>query len=307
MNKTEIWKNFNLGEELSIAGVFIYNGLRRFHDMRGLDHTDEIFEMFYHLAVGLERILKIAVVFVEHEPRQDQGEFEKSLYTHSHTALLTRVNTKHDLGLAHEHLAVLALLETFYSDFRYGRFSMSTAYDPGKEQAALFRLLNKQLGTELRRDGSLFIKENDIRYKKHLTTLILKIARSLYDLIRDKAHEMNIYTYELRYDSKASSVFQRDPKTLFLLEDVAWKELLIFLMNSDVQTGTLDFLRGIDPLDIDPAMIPEYLETYCSRRPVGSLIDEVDELYNDIDDKGERLRTMLMVGNPAIDLDGASG
>src|SRR5688500_3124402 len=117
MNKTEIWKNFNLGEELSIAGVFIYNGLRRFHDMRGLDYTDEIFEMFYDLAVGLERILKIAVVFVEHDSTVDQKEFEGSLYTHSHVNLLKRVQAKHDLGFGEQHLSILGLLETFYADF----------------------------------------------------------------------------------------------------------------------------------------------------------------------------------------------
>jgi hypothetical protein len=62
MNKHEAWKNFNLGEELSISGAFIYNGLRRFHEMRVLVHTDEIFDFLYNLSVGLERLLKIAVV-----------------------------------------------------------------------------------------------------------------------------------------------------------------------------------------------------------------------------------------------------
>jgi hypothetical protein len=100
MNETEFWKNFNLGEEIHIAGVFIYNGLRRFHDMRGLDYTDETFEMFYDLAVGLERILKIAVVFVEHDGSIDQKEFEESLHTHSHVDLLKRIQAKHDLGFA---------------------------------------------------------------------------------------------------------------------------------------------------------------------------------------------------------------
>ena len=33
MNASDLWKNFRLGEELQIAGTFIYNGLRRFHEL----------------------------------------------------------------------------------------------------------------------------------------------------------------------------------------------------------------------------------------------------------------------------------
>lgn len=56
MNKLEFWKNFNLGDELQIAGVFIYNGLRRFNRMRAINYSDEIFEVLYDLSVGLERL-----------------------------------------------------------------------------------------------------------------------------------------------------------------------------------------------------------------------------------------------------------
>jgi outer membrane receptor protein involved in Fe transport len=43
MKHTEFWKNFRLGEELSVSGAFIYNGLRRFHELKKLDHTDDLF------------------------------------------------------------------------------------------------------------------------------------------------------------------------------------------------------------------------------------------------------------------------
>ena len=88
MKPAEAWKNFNLGEEVSISGAFIYNGLRRFHEMRILDHTDEIFEVLYNLSVGFERLLKIAVVLLEHEEAIDQDALEKSLITHNHLSLI---------------------------------------------------------------------------------------------------------------------------------------------------------------------------------------------------------------------------
>ncbi|MGD9628541.1 MAG: hypothetical protein AB7V18_04805 [Pyrinomonadaceae bacterium] len=303
MSKVEAWKNFNLGEELGIAGVFLYNGLRRFHDMRALDYDDEIFEVLYNLAVGLERVFKIAIVLAEHDVRQDQRDFEQSLYTHSHAALFERLSKQCKLDLVTEHIAVLHLLTNFYTNFRYGRFSLDSVYDPAKEQRGLFHLLNHQLGTNLERDDSIFIKENKPIYRKHLTTLILKIARELYAFITDRAMDLRLNTYELRYDSKASRVFQRDPKTLFLTEELAWKELLLFLMNSTEESGALEFLRGLEPLGIDPAMVPEYLEGYGSRPLPGSLIDEVDSLYDELDKVGERLKTMELIGNPNVGLD----
>ncbi|VWC55450.1 hypothetical protein BLA9940_02310 [Burkholderia aenigmatica] len=52
MNPSEFWKNFRLGEEVHIAGTFIYNGLRRFHELRRLDFADELFECLYNLSVA---------------------------------------------------------------------------------------------------------------------------------------------------------------------------------------------------------------------------------------------------------------
>jgi hypothetical protein len=38
VNKKQFWKTFALGEELDIAGRFIYNGLRFFHETRIIHH-----------------------------------------------------------------------------------------------------------------------------------------------------------------------------------------------------------------------------------------------------------------------------
>ena len=79
MNPTDYWKNFQLGTELDVAGKFIYNGLRSLHEMGSLNHEEEIFEFLYSLAVGLERLLKIAVILIEHDDKVDE-KFEQSLY-----------------------------------------------------------------------------------------------------------------------------------------------------------------------------------------------------------------------------------
>ena len=77
MKPTFLWKNFKLGEELSVSGAFIFNGLRRFHQLKQLDHSDEIFEVFYYLSVGVERLMKIAIVLIEHDDALDQAAFRR--------------------------------------------------------------------------------------------------------------------------------------------------------------------------------------------------------------------------------------
>lgn len=208
---------------------------------------------------------------------------------------------KENVGLGDQHAGLLGLLETFYSDFRYGRFSLSSMPGLDRERDALYRFFNHQLGTELRDTDSMFTTANETRYKKHLTTLVLTIAQTLFELISEKAHQLNLYTYELRHDSKAAKVFRRPAKELFLLEEITWKELMIFLMNSEEESEGLKFLRGIKPLNIDPEMVSEYIGTYCLSEPTDTAMDEIDSLYESMPESGERIKLMDLVANPTVD------
>lgn len=199
MRTTEAWRNFNLGQELSISGAFIYNGLRRFHEMRVLDNTDEIFEFLYNLSVGLERLLKIAVVLLEHDPAIDQDALEKSLITHNHLDLLQRVKqrAKINLNLGVPHNEFLGLLGTFYKSLRYDRFTISSVYDADKERDALFRFLGKHLRVNLKESSDLFGTPNDARYRNYIRKIVTKISSALYEVASTTASDLNIYTYDL--------------------------------------------------------------------------------------------------------------
>jgi hypothetical protein len=137
MNREQVWKNFDLGQELSIAGTFLYNGLRRFHEMRTLENTDEVFEFVYDLSVGLERLLKVAIILLEHHSSTEPAAFEASLITHNHLDLLARVRLHAAVPTGPEHNRLLALLSTFYKTFRYDRYSLSIGWEPDKELVAL--------------------------------------------------------------------------------------------------------------------------------------------------------------------------
>src|SRR3954468_7264534 len=103
MKPDEWWKNFALGTELDVAGAFIYNGIKSLHDLELLDQPVDIFEVLYGLSVGIERLLKVAVILIEHDDQIDIEELEESLITHSIIELANRVQGHVGLGLADIH------------------------------------------------------------------------------------------------------------------------------------------------------------------------------------------------------------
>lgn len=298
LSASDFWKNFRLGEEIHIAGAFIYNGLRKFHELTQFDHVDELFECLYDLSVGIERLLKTAVVLFEHTDKSDQDELEKSLITHSHQDLLTRLRKHVEVNFAPTHNDLLSLLGSFYKTLRYDRFSLTSVYKGKKEADALSNYLSKHLKVQLPEESSIFGTSNEDRYRVFLRRTVQKVSQAIYKVVEDQARSVGLYTYELRHGSKAESVFLRQVDIAD--EDVLWKELLVFFMNTEATTGYLKFLRDIPPLEFDPALVPDYLNCFKSDAAKAEMMDELENLYENLDDKGVRLQMMSVIGAPGV-------
>lgn len=297
--RAEYWKNFRLGEELDVSGTFIYNGLRRFHEIKKLDHSADIFEVFYQLSIGIERLMKISIVLVEHDEKSDPETFEKSLVTHNLQRLLTRIEQSKDLGLSSHHRAFLNVLTRFYENLRYDRFSLSATIEIGKERQELLDFLNKHLNVEFQDKDALFGNENTNQYKKFILKIVVKIASTLYELVRERANILGLYTYELPSGSKAETVFLR--KANILTEDLLWKELLIFFMNTKETSGFLKFLRSIEPLPFDPALVGDYLACFQADSARSEVLDELEAHYEEeVSDTKVRRQMMDIIGRSGI-------
>ena len=307
MNPSDFWKNFRLGEEIHISGTFIYNGLRRFHELRKLDFVDELFEFLYELSVGLERLLKTAVVLYEHTETTDQEKLEASLITHNHLELVARLRNHVELKFGTTHHDLLSLLGTFYKSLRYDRFSLTSIYEGKKEAKAIRSLLAKHLQAEFPDEGSFFGTDNDDQYRRFIRRTVLKIARDVYGVIKGRARKINIYTHELRNGSKAESVFLREVDIAD--EDMLWKELLIFFMNVKAGTGYLQFLRETPPLQFAPALVPDYLDCFKSDSSKAGVMDELEHHYieMDRDERKERLQRIGVIGAPNVFFDSDDG
>jgi len=298
MEKEFFWKSFNLAIELSIAGSFIYNGLRAFDELQTFYYTEEIFEFLYNISVGIERLEKIAIILIEHDNVKNQEKFKKSLITHNHLELLSRIKKKHKLKLGKQHNRFLQLLTEFYNNTRYSRYNFNEVYFYNKEKQAILNYISKELGIQLEETS-----KNNYRIKKFIGKIIGKIATELYEIIYNEAHRLNIYTYELRINSKAAKIFLRKEFD-FLKETVLWKELLIYLMNTREDIGIVNFIKNIQPLSFDPGLIPYYLT--CFQNDVNKLehLNELDILYDeDVVNKKERLEMLELIGDPYVYFD----
>lgn len=58
-DKGLFWKYFKLGEELHIAGTFIYDALYCIDLLEHFHYEDECFDFLYKISVGIERLERI--------------------------------------------------------------------------------------------------------------------------------------------------------------------------------------------------------------------------------------------------------
>ena len=300
MKPDEAWKNFALGHELSVSGAFLFDGIRRFHEMQNFDHTDQIFGFFYNLSVGFERLFKVAIVLLEHDNCQNQGEFEQSLITHNHPELLGRIAKSADPGLHKRHIEFLYLLSLFYKTFRYDRFMLPKENDWSmeKEKTALRKYLEKHLSMKIESDYPIFSTQNSVQCRRFVGKIVQQVSRALYNIIVNRARTLNLYTYELRNESKAQKMFMGT--TDFVSEDILWKELLIFFMNTQKESGLLRFMRSIKPLDFDAELAEEYLMCFQSEELKASVLDELEIHYEELRDRKMRINYMDAIANPNV-------
>ena len=298
MERNEFWKNFNLGTELDISGAFIFNGLKALDNMETFYHEQEVFEVLYNLSVGIERLEKVVITLIEHHEKIDQDVFEKSLITHNHLELLTRIKNQRELKISNIHNKFLQILTEFYKSMRYDRYSLKEVEIYDKEKRALIRFLELEL--KIKYSEEMFmVTQNDNRIKKFIGNIVGKIASELYKLVRAEAHRLNIYTYEIRSDSKASKIFLSE-KYDFIDERYLIKELIVFLMNTKSKNERIEFIQEIKPLDFDIALLGEYMKCFQNILQCQAVMDEADELYHEVENVGERLKMLDIIDSEYV-------
>jgi len=291
MKTIEYWRNFNMNSELHISGSFIYSGLNQLDKMVSFQNEDEVFEVIYNLSVGFERLMKIAIVLIEYNDYKNQNEFEKSLITHNHLDLIARIQKKHKFNLSSNHNLFLECLTLFYKKYRYDRYCLSSVMNLEKEFVIFKKFLKKGIDIKFNKEHGFMGYLEMPRIRKYIGKISGKIASQTYELIRETASLLNLYTYEIRRDSKAFKIFMAK-KYDFFEEDLVAKELLLYLLKAENKGQINIFLDNLDPIDFELCDVIDALDAFRSDLKLNELIETVETIYAEMDGISDRIEQL---------------
>ncbi len=302
MRPDEWWRNFGLGLEVDVAGAFIYNGIKLLDDTESFNHATDVFEILYNLSVGIERLAKVAIVLVEYYNDIKIEELEESLITHNTQELIERLNKHKKLGLSDINREFIALLSKFYKSYRYARYSFGSVPNIEEEKVQFLKFISRHLKLGLNTGDAyaLFLNTNQI--KRFVGKVVKKITQSIFHVISEQSTRLNIYTDELRGESKALKIFYGD-KLDFIDETTKKKEIILFLMDPKSSGRHIDLLRSFGSLELDPAMTPDYIKALLNDTQLPFVEGEIDELYTEVKNVRERLEFLEVIDNDYLSYD----
>lgn len=304
MDKVWNYKNFNMVNELDIAGEFIYDGIETLNQMTSISVGSPIFSFLYHISVGIERLQKIILVLVEDITLENYEEFEKSIITHSHSDLQCRIKKGADIEFGARENEFLNLLTTFYNHSRYNRFNLNGSLSQEKEITEDF-ILKYVADFDICRSVTSDDIMVDHKIKNLFGKVIGGIAVKYYEVIRALSYEKHTFTYELRSESKAEKIFlsnyrKNSLQEMKINEAIALKEFLVFLCNTKDSNAFSRFFKKISPLQMDIAMTNDYISEISTGVIPQTLIDEVEYLYEESHYGRERIEQINLIGNPRV-------
>ena len=113
----------------------------------------------------------------------------------------------------------------------------------------------------------------------------------------------------MRYDSAAEKLFLgRENKDSYQRkidrEKRAIKELLLYLINPQENNKFLEYLKNMESLPLDIALVQDYLADLCNKIVSQGLMDEVDYLYEEMKlSFKERKKALDLIGDKGVMFD----
>ncbi len=304
--------NFMLCRESQIAGALLWKSITEIDKIDFFSIQPEepqpylieySFLTLYQAAQGIERLQKIIVELIckkKHLKKEEKENVFKILFGHNHTALNDWIEGKESLTISSNCRNLLGILQSFYNDIRYYRYSDNDNNDTGLEYKLLFKL---KPGT----DPNNYNSEIKNRFGK----MVGQLATTYFSLIKKLCSDLNIYVDELEYDSCAMHSFYCECEGNNLYEELlrekrAKKELIYWIIkNGNSKNPYKDM--DIKPLDLDINMVDEYLSSVINNADyIPDLSDYVSELYDEIcSNKSEKLKDRMdaidaLIANPNL-------
>lgn len=301
MDSSTFWKNFNLGTELQISGSFIYNGLLVFDEMETFYHEEEIFEFLYNVSVGIERLLKINVILIEHTNEMNQDAFFESIRNHNHQKLLKSISDKYNLKASKPKNAFIQLLNNFYNEMRYDRYTNKDPLNNDKEKKSLIKFIEKYLKIKINNDF-LSVSQNNKSTKQFIGEVIKSITAEQYKIVTKEATRLNIYIDDIRRYSKAYKIFILEQFN-FEFENRVQKELFLKFLSDNKSSPLIAFVKEFEPLEFDCYDENYYAKCMFKKLETLNLDGEMELLDENVENIEERIDFLENIGDDMVRFD----
>ncbi len=278
--------NFSIRQEIQISGVLIWrsiNDIDKIHfDCDG--SLNEVlveypFLTLYHASQGIERIQKAIIELVckkNHIQEKEKDVVYQLLKSHSHDKLNDWIERNCEIKFNSKCRKLIALFVKFYNTVRYARYSDKQYKDMiSPEYSLLLGLWDKKC-----KDLNKNIKSNFGKYLGELSDKYFKLFCKLCD-------QLNIYAYELDYNSAATIVYFHSEKSKNLYEELkrrqhGKKEVFYWLIKNAKEYPKYEFSEE-KGLEFDEGLIEQHLaEIILNPEDGQDYFDEVDTLYDEL-------------------------
>lgn len=276
--------NFSLVKEVELAGVQIWKAIEDINQVVVSKENskyqstiiDYLFTSLYQASQGIERLLKVIIELYAYDKTDNKeiGEINNLLFSHNHSAMYDFLNQKCGLKIKPNCKKLLTALTTFYSKVRYHRYSYSN--DDTLELTIL-----RDFGADISDDNF------DAAVKHLYGKAIGQTSHAFYNFIVELSHKLNIFVYELNYDSVANfslnSQYGDDLYGLLKQIEQSKKELIWYLIKEGNKLPVVKYSCTLPPLPFDPCNIPELLsDLIANKNSCGLLYDFVSNEYDEL-------------------------
>jgi len=303
--------SFSLLEELEIASKFICKGLDELNRLEFFTKNEDLFHVFYSLSVGIERFQKSLLLLLWDIDETNAEEYEGKLITHSLNELDTMIRSIKPYKFPPQDNALIGLLQHFYISMRYFRYTVSKYHDL-TEKSALDKYLFEQYEIHsLPEDPHQFFYEIDEeRIKKMIGKSVSRICTKYNSLIKEivshQNHPLNELCYQPNYarlfcfESDGQSSSSNNAEMMQLNQFTTAVEAIIFLVNTESGYGHLNYLKELEPLDLDVAFTADYINCLAKGQVSLCMMEEVSACYEELESVEERLKSIHPVFSPNI-------
>lgn len=282
--------NFSIRQELQISGALLWksiNALSKIYfnfDGETNEHLVEYpFFTLYFASQGIERMQKAIVELIckkNHIQESEKDSVYDLLISHAHDRLNNWIEEKENLKVNTNCRKLIDILTRFYNTVRYARYADESYLRSTTPEYDLLLEMKSSKGSDLGSDLN-----DDI--KNTFGNSLGKLA-NIYFAVYDKlCSELNIFAYELEYDSAACIVYGHREKSRnlykeFLKRQNAKKEILYWLMKKAAEYPKYSIAKE-DALSFDADSVEHYLwELIFNSEDGQNCYDEVDCLYDDL-------------------------